>query len=219
MKKNLTLLNAAMILIALAPLIYVLILWNSIPSSIPIHFDANLKPDRMGTRNDLLLASGILAGVSVLMLFLCENIQRFDPKRRNAPVSFTFIKLAAGLVVFMSALNFMLVLSSVRSTLLINQFLFPLLGLLFAFLGNYMNNIKPNFFVGFRLPWTLSDDENWRKTHHLAGKLWFWGGLAFAIISLFLPSKPAFTFFICIVIVMAIIPIGYSYNLFRTKTS
>jgi uncharacterized membrane protein len=219
MKKNLTLLNAAMIVIALIPIIYVLLTWNQIPESVPIHFDADMQPDRMGTKSDLLLTAAILAVVSILMLFLFENIHRIDPKRRGVPVSDTFIKLAAGLVVFLTALNFIIIFSAIKNTSLINHLLFPLLGLLFAFLGNYMHNIKPNYFAGFRLPWTLSDDENWRKTHHLAGKIWFWGGLTFAIAALFLPGKTAFTIFICLVVIMSLIPIIYSYNLFRTKAS
>lgn len=219
MKKNLKLLNAVMILIALVPIFYVLITWNQIPESVPIHFNENLQPDRMGTKNDLLITTLILAGVSILMLFLFENIHRIDPKRRGVPVSFTFVKLAAGLVVFLAALNFIIIISAIKNTSLINDLLFPLLGLLFAFIGNYMHNIKPNFFAGFRLPWTLSDDENWRKTHQLAGKIWFWCGLGFAITSLFLPSRTAFIVFICLVIIMSLIPIGYSYNLFRTKAS
>ena len=28
-----------------------------------------------------------------------------------------------------------------------------------------------------RTPWTLEDEDNWRKTHHLASKIWFIGGL------------------------------------------
>ncbi|MDQ2752120.1 MAG: SdpI family protein, partial [Bacteroidota bacterium] len=35
-------------------------------------------------------------------------------------------------------------------------------------MGNNFYNIKPNYFAGYRLPWTLESEENWRKTHHLA---------------------------------------------------
>jgi uncharacterized membrane protein len=92
------------------------------------------------------------------------------------------------------------------------------MGLLFAFLGNYINNIKPNYFAGIRLPWTLSDDENWRRTHHLAGKLWFSGGLLIAIISLLLPLRVVIPFFIAATVILVLIPAIYSYRFFKKQT-
>jgi hypothetical protein len=44
-------------------------------------------------------------------------------------------------------------------------------GLMLAVVGNYIYNIKPNYFAGIRLPWTLHNDENWKRTHLLGGKL------------------------------------------------
>jgi uncharacterized membrane protein len=51
------------------------------------------------------------------------------------------------------------------------------MGAFFAVLGNYMHSIKPNYFVGFRTPWTLESEDNWRKTHQLVSKVWVPGGL------------------------------------------
>ena len=59
--------------------------------------------------------------------------------------------------------------------------IFPLIGLLFAFLGNYFKTIKPNYFIGIRTPWTLENEEVWKKTHLIGGKLWFVGGLLMAL--------------------------------------
>jgi uncharacterized membrane protein len=89
---------------------------------------------------------------------------------------------------------------------------------LFVFLGNYMPALKPNYFAGIRLPWTLSDDDNWRRTHFLAGKIWFWGGLVFAVLTLFLPSTFAVPLMIFSVCIMVLIPAIYSYRIFRDKS-
>lgn len=40
-----------------------------------------------------------------------------------------------------------------------------------------MSKIRQNYTVGIRLPWTLSSEDNWDKTHRLAGKLWIVGGV------------------------------------------
>ena len=216
MKKNIS--TWVAILICLLPLAYLGVIWNSLPQLVPLHFNYEMKPDRMGDKSEIWRVTGIMAGVSILIYFLITNIHRFDPKRKNRPESGTFKKLALGLVVFFAALN-MIIISSIKGSIVMQNLLFPLLGLLLAFLGNYMNNIKPNYFAGFRLPWTLSDDENWRKTHHLAGKIWFGGGLFLAVVSLLLPFKFTFPLFIAIVAVMSLIPAIYSYRLFKNKTT
>jgi uncharacterized membrane protein len=83
----------------------------------------------------------------------------------------------------------------------------------FAIIGNYLPNLKPNYFAGMRLPWTLENPENWRKTHALAGKLWFGGGLL-AITCLFLPAKAAMILFFAVMILLVFIPTVFSYRFY-----
>lgn len=215
MKKNL-LLNWVVILLALAPAGYLLWLWPLLPDTVPVHFGADMKPDRMGPKAELWIPVLILSVISLFVYFLFKNIHRIDPKRKDAAQAATFQKLGVGTAVFMAALNVLIIHSSQNGGTSPNL-LFPLLGFMFAFLGNYMVHIKPNYFAGFRLPWTLSSDENWRKTHELGGKIWFAGGLAIAVISLFLPATAAFVFFLVAIVVMALIPIVYSYRLFKKQ--
>lgn len=215
MKKNLT--NWIAVFISLLPLGYLAAIWNTLPQVVPVHFNGEMKADRMGDKSELWLVTGMMAGISILIYFLINNIHRIDPKRRGMPQSETFNKLSFGLVVFLAALNF-IIISSAKGNLVLQNLLFPLMGLLFAFLGNYMNNIKPNYFAGFRLPWTLSDDENWRKTHHLAGKIWFAGGMLFAVVSLFLPTSIVLPVFIILTVILSLIPAVYSYRLFKKQT-
>lgn len=215
MKKNLT--NWIAVFISLLPLGYLAAIWNTLPQVVPVHFNGEMKADRMGDKSELWLVTGMMAGISILIYFLINNIHRIDPKRRGMPQSETFNKLSFGLVVFLAALNF-IIISSAKGHLVLQNLLFPLMGLLFAFLGNYMNNIKPNYFAGFRLPWTLSDDENWRKTHHLAGKIWFAGGMLFAVVSLFLPTSIVLPVFIILTVILSLIPAVYSYRLFKKQT-
>jgi uncharacterized membrane protein len=99
------------------------------------------------------------------------------------------------------------------------RFLFISMGLLFAIIGNYMNNLKPNWFAGLRLPWTLENEDNWRRTHQLASKLWFAGGLLMALCGFLLPFKAAFTALIIIGLIIVIVPGVYSYRIYKEGTS
>lgn len=44
-----------------------------------------------------------------------------------------------------------------------------LLGVMFIAIGNGLPKCKQNHTLGVRLPWTLQDPENWRRTHRVAG--------------------------------------------------
>ena len=213
MKKHL-LLTWLIVLVALLPAGYLALVWNNLPQTVATHYGPDLRPDRMGDKTGLWWMTGMMAAVSLGMYWLLNNLHRFDPKRKGLPPSSTFNKLAAGLVVFLSALSFIIILSA-KGTLVMQSFLFPLMGLLFAFVGNYMHHIRPNYFAGLRLPWTLSSDENWRRTHELAGKLWFAGGLLLAVVSLFVSPKIIFPLFIGIMLIITLIPVAYSYRLFK----
>lgn len=213
MKKT-TLLNAAMILLALLPAVYLLIIYPSLPQTVPLHFDSDFQPDRTGSKSELWLPVGIMTLVSIGVYFLLTNLHRFDPKQRGAGRQPALQKLAAGMVVFISALT-ILIVNSAKDASAFQNFLFPLVGLLFAFIGSCMTNIKPNYFAGLRLPWTLNNDENWRRTHLLGSKVWVSGGLLVAVISFFLPPPAALFLFIGATAVMVLIPVVYSYRLFK----
>jgi uncharacterized membrane protein len=80
-----------------------------------------------------------------------------------------------------------------------------------------MNNIKPNYFIGIRTPWNLEDVDNWRQTHHLASKIWFFGGLVMFFLSIILPENFVPYMTVVMLIPLALIPIYYSYSIFRQK--
>jgi uncharacterized membrane protein len=210
MKKIVTI---AVIAILLIPAVYLAIVWKQVPPQVTMHFDIEGKPDRLGTRNELMTMTFILIGISALVYLLLTNIYRIDPKKYASENKSRLKKLGLGLVVFMSALQCLIIYSSTHDNISIGLML-PGMGLFFAFIGNYMPNIKPNYFAGFRLPWTLENEDNWKKTHILVGKLWFAGGIFLAIACLFLPSKPAFILFVSVMLIITIIPIIYSYRLF-----
>lgn len=205
-------------LVMSVPAVYLLIVWKKMPDKVALHFDLSGKADRFGSKNELLVTALVLTGVSILVYFLLTNIYRVDPKKYAAENKTRLHRLAFGLVVFITALLCMIIYSGVSGNISLNTGLvFAGVGLLFAFIGNYMHNIKPNYFAGFRLPWTLENEENWRRTHHLAGKLWFGGGLLLAVICLFLAPKPAMIVFFTIMFIVTVIPVVFSYRLFRRQ--
>lgn len=205
-------------LIMAIPAVYLALVWNKLPDIVALHFDWSWQPDRFGSKKELLKVIIILTAFSPLLYLLLSNIYRIDPKKYAAENKERLRSLAFGVVVFMSALLCLIIYSSVKGNISFDTgIILAGTGLLFAFIGNYMHNIKPNYFAGFRLPWALENEENWRRTHALAGKLWFGGGLLVAVVCLFLPSKAAFVFFIAVMLFITIIPIVFSYRFYRQQ--
>jgi len=214
MKPSSALLNTIAALIISVPLLYLAIIWNSVPAIIPIHFDLNLKANRMAEKSELWIPTFILAGCSLLVYVVMRNINKIDPKRAGAATPASFKRLSLVMVAIISLLNLLLVMICTSKGNTSKTLLVPAMGLLFAAIGNYLPALKPNYFAGIRLPWTLSSESNWKKTHQLAGKLWFWGGLLLAILSLFLPPVTRMPVLTTTVIVLALIPCIYSFRLF-----
>ena len=45
------------------------------------------------------------------------------------------------------------------------------LAIVLYYTGIYLENVKPNWFIGVRTPWTLSNEVVWNKTNKVGGKL------------------------------------------------
>ena len=201
-----------------APLIYLAIVWKSLPEKVAMHFNLKGEADRLGSRNELITTIIIMTVVNMIVYLLLTNIWRIDPKKNAAENRNRIATIGFAAVVLLSAVMCMIIYSASRGNISFSAgLIFSGVGLFFAILCNYLPNMKPNYFAGFRLPWTLENEDNWRKTHQLAGKLWFAGGLFLAAICLFLPSTIAIIVFFTIMVTITLIPCVYSYQLFRKQ--
>jgi uncharacterized membrane protein len=151
---------------------------------------------------------------SLIAYFLVRFIDRIDPKRTAHLNKSVALKVGIGIVAFSSAVS-ILILIPKDETFSVNSIAFGLTGVLFTFLGNLMYNIKPNYFIGIRLPWTLEDDNNWKLTHRVAGVVWFAGGIVCLMTSLLIPAKPMFVVLLSVTALLVLIPSVYSFVLYR----
>lgn len=202
------------------PAIYLAIVWNKLPDRIATHFDLKGNADNFSNKKEFIFFIGLLTAISIGVYFLLINIYKIDPKKRAAENKERLQKIAFVVAVFLSVIACIIIHTGVTGELKLNiRYLFILMGLLWAIIGNYLYNIKPNYFAGFRLPWALENEENWKLTHRLASKLWFAGGLLIAFISIFASINVSIVLIFVIGGIMTIIPIIYSYRIFRKQKS
>ncbi len=212
--KKFSILDGGALVVWLLPLIYILKIYPTLPQTVPLHYGLNGTADRFGSKSEFLTVHWILAGVALLVYLLLKFLPLIDPKKQVKFGEDTFRRLAFGIVVFLSGLSIAITFATAHHDFKIGKLLFPLTGLLFVFIGNIINSIKPNYFAGVRTPWTLDSPDNWRATHRLAGRLWFAGGIVLTLLMLFLPAEPAAIIFMCSLAVLVLVPVIYSYVYF-----
>ena len=113
-----------------------------------------------------------------------------------------------------SAILVIFLLSAVYPEMDFRAGLFPVLAIFLMLMGNYLQAVKPNYFIGIRTPWTLNDEQNWQKTHRLGGRVYMLGGLVLLLASLFLGNLGFYPVFLICMLFIIFVPVIYSFWLF-----
>jgi uncharacterized membrane protein len=208
-----------LLVILLVPVIYLTAIYPSLPAIVPTHFDIQGRPNSYSSKKTLcfivLLVSGLGAGIYALL----KNLSSIDPKRRAKLSASIFVRVALAIAGFLSAINITVIYSALHGSININSLFYPALAIFFAYLGNLMHSIKPNYFVGIRTPWTLENEDNWRATHRLGSKVFFAGGILIAITSLLFSLHVANIVIPMTIGLMVLIPVIYSFRYFKKHRS
>ena len=195
-------------LICLLPMLVGALVYSRLPEQVATHFDLQGNPDGWSSRPFAVFGlPGILLAVNLLMPFLL----RADPKHKN--MSGALVNIVIWTVPVISLLCSGLTLGRALGYDLRIEMVLPVfMGLLFILIGNYLPKTKQSYTMGIKLPWTLASEENWNRTHRLAGFLWVIGGAFFIVMSFIGWNLIAFLIPIAL---MVLVPTVYSYLLYR----
>ena len=195
--------------VTLFPILWGLIIWSQLPNQISIHFNAAGQANNFQSK--ALAVFGLPFFLLLVHLFVIFMIGR-DLKNRT--MNEKMVKVIYWLIPIVSLIvSYLIYSKALGSTTNPSVFVSVLVGLIFVIMGNYMPKLKVNHTVGIRLPWTLQNEDNWHKTHRLAGKLWVLGGL---ILLLEAGLQFALSYVLVLVILaIVLIPVMYSYQLSR----
>ncbi|MDU9376699.1 Immunity protein SdpI [Methanocorpusculaceae archaeon Sp1] len=208
--KNLDLTLILTSIVCLLPIIPGLVLYDQLPDQLIIHWNAAGQPDGYAPKDIVLFGMPLLlCGLNIFIQFALKT----DPKINNASVMLvTFSKWIIPIIsVIVMSLT---LLAGLGMDVPINVVLPIVIGMIFVVIGNYLPKSKQSYTVGIRLPWTLNSEENWNRTHRLAGYLWMIGGVVL-ILSAFLAPAWMFAVMTIAIIVMVGVPFAYSYSLYR----
>ena len=195
------------------PFVFIAIYWNQFPDKIPTHFNFDGEPDDYSDKVQGLL---LLPIINLLMYFIFILLPLIDPSRKNYGLfqdKFKIIRIVLHL--FFAFVFFLMAIYALGYQF--NMSLLIIYGVLILFLiiGNYLGNVRHNYFIGIRTPWTLANEDVWAKTHRLAAKIWVGATLITMVALPFFSSKIGEFIFLAYMAAIVIVPIVYSYVLFK----
>lgn len=196
--------------VCLLPILLGIAVFDRLPAQIPIHWNLEGEIDNYASKEFFVfILPMLMSGLQLFCLFMLSK----DPKYKN--YSIKMFNLVIWIIPVMAVVLALITYAIVFGyDIAINVVVPMLLGILFIILGNYLPKCHQNYTVGFRLPWTLDDEDNWNKTNRLAGYIMVFGGFLIVVTSLFDMAYWAVLIFI---IAIVIIPSVYSYLLYRNK--
>lgn len=202
-------------LILAADVIFGLDALSKMPARVPVHWDLAGHPTGWGPAwMNALMMPAMAVAIYLLVVFL----PLADPRRRN------YVLFPSMLRVLRFCLPLMIVVIHVCVVLqtlhwgvtgafgaLVVRLVVPLLWIV---LGNYLPQVRFNYFVGVRTPWTLDSESVWTATHRLAGPVFVICGLI-GVLGAFLPPGPGLVVLIAATAGAVFVLVIYSWQLSR----
>ena len=181
---------------------YVLWALPAMPETVPTHWGVDGTADGWDSKGSTIFMGVVMPFLILALLFA---VPHFDPRGE----SFNRFKgiyqgFSAAFTVFMVVMAWITPLTALGALptaggSIVNVVAFGFLGLLLVGLGVAMPHIEPNYTFGVRVPWTLADPENWRRTHRFAGPVFVVMGVATLASALLSSTAPELTLVVLLV--------------------
>jgi len=197
--------------LTILPILAGLILWNKLPDQIATHWGAGGEVN--GWSSKAFAVFGMPAFL-LAMHWVCILATLADPK--NKYIARKPFRLVVWIIPVISLLmSFIIYATALGADIRVDMIVTLFMGILFIAVGNYLPKCRQNYTIGIKLPWTIHDEENWNRTHRLAGRVWTIGGALILLTALI--GQPMILFFIFAA--MVLIPTVYSYLYYRKNRS
>lgn len=196
----------------LVPILLGIIYYDQLPNRMAVHFDNNNKAD--GFAPKLFALFGIV--IILLIVHICVIFSlEYDIKKKSQP---KILKVISYWIcpVLTVVVQIQIIAYGLGKKFDITTYIVIGIGILLIILGNYLPKTRHNYTMGIKLPWTLSSESNWNKTHRLAGKLWILGGLIIVIQTIVGKYGMIST---AVLITIVVIPTLYSFITFIKERS
>ncbi len=199
--------SKALIVLMILSILGTAYIYNQLPNEIPTHFNFNGEVDDYSHKS----AAFVTAVLPLLLYIMMIYLPKIDPRKHS------YLKHKKAYYIFRIIIILFLIIIhwATMSTALGHEINVGLIvklgiGLLFIIIGNYMPQIRQNYFFGIKTPWTLANDLVWKKTHRLGGITFIIAGVLM-VIAAFFKGMVVGVLSIGSLIIATAVPLIYSY--------
>jgi uncharacterized membrane protein len=216
MKNKANWLEAALLL---APFLVIAAFWNKLSARLPIHWNLRGEADRWASSKSIEIF--VLPLIAFAVVALLRVLPRLDPKLRgmlqeSGRMRAALQSMRLSLAAFFGALFSIQIATVLSYPLAAGRAMIWCTLVLLAIMGNYLGNLRPNYFVGIRTPWTLESATTWRATQRLGGRSMFFGALLLLAAEFFLSHSVFGYLFVTLILLLVAWAFLYSWHHFRT---
>ncbi len=187
--------------------------YNTLPEQVITHWNFAGEADAYSAKS---VSTVMIPLIMVLMYFLFQWLPKIDPKRKNyKDFKLTYKIFQLVIITFFTVIYFITNLINLGYDMSVTKLVTFLVGLMFIVFGIILKDVKQNWFIGIRTPWTLSNKIVWKKTHQFGGKIFMLAGLLF-VISGFVVEGLLIAILIAILALVLSIVV-YSYLIYRKQ--
>lgn len=200
-------------LIIIASFVIAWIVYPQMPTQLASHWGINGQVDDYTSKSFGLY---FIPCLSLGLYFLLLMAPKFDPYKKNFEQFQHYYQLFTFLIIgFLFFVYIATIIWNQGYQFNMIQVLSPGFSIIFYYAGVLSSHTHRNWFVGIRTPWTLKNDNVWRRTNQLGGRLFKLTALI-TLLGLIWPSLAIYFLLVPILISVAII-FGYSYYIFRKQ--
>lgn len=199
--------NKLILLIAILSFLATLAIYPTLPEVIPRQWSFSGEVSTTGNKASIFIP----ALLPLAILLYMSIIPKIDPKRESHnkhKKAYVITRYMTVLVLVI--IHWIIVGKTLGYNISIQKTIPVLIGTLFIGLGNYMGQLRHNYFIGIRTPWTLADEGVWRKTNRFGGYTFILLGML-SYLTVFLNKSYSFRIFLACIFISVFTTYIYSY--------
>lgn len=193
-----------------------LIFLPSLPETIPVHWNLFGEADGFSSRFSGVFGLPVIITLTALLLWVLPRFEKMKQSLDKARDLYQIVIFS--IISILLALEIVVLIFASGMKLPVAIIVPMLLGVLFIIIGSLLPYIGRNTTIGIRLPWTLRDDEVWKKTHERGGPAFVVAG---ALVILLSPIAGILAILLMLVILLVVILYVtiYSYRLAQSRSA
>ena len=203
-------------ILILAAVIATIAVYPRLPEQVPTHWSISGEVNGWSSR---LFGAWMMPLIMAVVWLFMRAIPHIDPRKANyEKFSGMYDALVILILTFMLLMHVVILLSATGTVIRMNRVVMPAVGIFIAIMGVLLPRAHPNWFVGFRTPWTLTSDLSWERTHKVGGALFIALGLLIVASTFIAPGRAIWVLVVAALGVVAFLFI-YSYQVWKQDPS